>query len=110
MKLLVKFLCDGKIQCENEQDCMKILKDLKTMFGFLDEDLDCQKIDNERKETNAKMAISEVATEKVLPMEIWHLIWENLDFPNRQKTCVLVCQTWKFEIRNRPKFFCFRVK
>ena len=65
MKLLVKFLCDGKIQCENEQDCMKILKDLKTMFGFLDEDLDCQKIDNERKETNAKMAISEVATEKV---------------------------------------------
>ena len=35
------------------------------MFGFLDEDLDCQKIDNERKETNAKMAISEVATEKV---------------------------------------------
>ena len=65
MKLLVKFLCDGKIQCENEQDCMKILKDLKTMFGFLDEDLDCQKIDNDRKETNEKMAISEVATEKV---------------------------------------------
>jgi hypothetical protein len=61
----VKFLCDGKIQCENEQDCKKILKDLKNMFGFLDEDLDCQKIDNDRKETNEKMAISEVATEKV---------------------------------------------
>ena len=44
---------------------MKILKDLKTMFGFLDEDLDCQKIDNDRKETKEKMAISEVATEKV---------------------------------------------
>ena len=44
---------------------MKILKDLKNMFGFLDEDLDCQKIDNDRKETNEKMAISEVATEKV---------------------------------------------
>ena len=46
---------------------MKILKDLKNMFGFLDEDLDCQKIDNDRKETNEKMAISEVATEKLLP-------------------------------------------
>ena len=45
---------------------MKILKDLKNLFGFLDEDLDCQKIDNDRKETNEKMAkISEVATEKV---------------------------------------------
>ena len=52
----------------------------------------------------AKMAISEVATEKGFPMEIWHQIWENLDFQNRQKTCVLVSKTWKFEIRNQPKF------
>ena len=44
---------------------MNIMKDLKNMFGFLDEDLDCQKIDNDRKETKEKMAISEVATEKV---------------------------------------------
>jgi hypothetical protein len=56
------------------------------------------------KEVGEKMAISEVETEKVLPMEIWHQIWENLDFPNRQKTCVLVCKTWKFEIRNVLKF------
>ena len=48
------------------------------------------------------MAISEVATG--FPMEIWHQIWENLDFQNRQKTCVLVSKTWKFEIRNQPKF------
>jgi len=56
------------------------------------------------KEVDDKMAISEVATEKVLPMEIWHQIWENLDFKNRQKICVLVSKTWKFEIRNQPKF------
>ena len=56
------------------------------------------------KEVDEKMAISEVETERVLPMETWHQIWENLDFPNRQKTCVLVCQSWKFEIRNQPKF------
>ena len=56
------------------------------------------------KEVGEKMAISEVATEKVLPMEIWHQIWENLDFPNRQKTCVLVSKTWKYQIRNQPKF------
>ena len=56
------------------------------------------------KEVDDKMAISEVATKKVLPMEIWHQIWENLDFENRQKICVLVSKTWKFEIRNRAKF------
>ena len=84
---------------------MKILKNLKNLFGFLDEDLGCQKIENDQKETNEKMAkISEVATEKVLPMEIWHQIWENLDFQNRQKTCILVSKTWKFEIRNQAKF------
>ena len=51
-----------------------------------------------------EMALSEIATEKVLPVEIWHQIWENLDFQNRQKICVLVCQNWKFQIRNQPKF------
>ena len=51
-----------------------------------------------------KMAISEVATEKVLPMEIWHEIWSSLDFNTLQKICVLVSKTWKFEIRNQPKF------
>ena len=51
-----------------------------------------------------KLVLSEVATEKVLPVEIWHQIWENLDFQNRQKICVLVCKTWKFQIRNQPKF------
>ena len=56
------------------------------------------------KEVDEKMAISEVETEKVLPMEIWHKIWENLDFQNRQKICVLVCKTWKCQIRNQPKF------
>ena len=44
---------------------MKILNDLKNMFGFLDEDLDWQKIDNDGKETDEKMAISEVATKKI---------------------------------------------
>ena len=82
MKLLVKFLCDGKIQCENEQDCMKILKDLKNMFGFLDEDLDCQKIDNDRKETNEKMAISEVATERVPEVNCCPI--KNLDLPEEK--------------------------
>ena len=56
------------------------------------------------KEVGEKMAISEVVTEKGLPMEIWHQIWENLDFQNRQKTCVLVSKAWFFEIRNQPKF------
>ena len=56
------------------------------------------------KEVDDKMAISEVATEKVLPMEIWHEIWSSLDFNTLQKICVLVSTTWKFEIRNQPKF------
>ena len=56
------------------------------------------------KEVGEKMAISKVETEKVLPMEIWHQIWDNLDFQNRQKICVLVCKSWNFQIRNQPKF------
>ena len=56
------------------------------------------------KEVDDKMALSEVATEKVLPMEIWHEIWSSLDFNTLQKICVLVSKTWKFEIRNQPKF------
>ena len=54
------------------------------------------------KEVGKTMAISEV--EKVLPMEIWHEIWSSLDFNTLQKICVLVSKTWKFEIRNQPKF------
>ena len=52
----------------------------------------------------AKEVVEKMATDNVLPMEIWHEIWENLDFENRQKVCVLVSKTWKFEIRNQAKF------
>ena len=101
MKLLVKFLCDGKIQCENEQDCMKILKDLKNMFGFLDEDLDCQKIDNDRKETNEKMAISEVATEKVPEVNCSPI--KNLDLPEEKMDTIE--KVSEAQAKNTPKIY-----
>ena len=44
MKKLVQFLFDGKIHCINEEESLKFLKSLKNLFGFSDDDLECQKI------------------------------------------------------------------
>jgi len=43
LKKLVQFLHDGKIHCENEDESLKILKNLRNLFGFSDADLECQK-------------------------------------------------------------------
>ena len=34
LEKLVQFLHDGKIHCENEDESLKILKDLRNLFGF----------------------------------------------------------------------------
>jgi len=44
LKKLVQFLYDGKIHCKNEEESLKFLKSLKNLFGFSDDDLECQKI------------------------------------------------------------------
>jgi len=42
LKKLLQFFYDGKINCENEDEASKILKSLKDLFGFSDDDLECQ--------------------------------------------------------------------
>ena len=69
MKKLVQFLRDGKIHCENEEESLKILKDLKNLFGFSETDLDCQKIlpksVNEGKKKPTKRQTKNPAAEKM---------------------------------------------
>jgi len=43
LKKMVQFLHDGKIHCENEDESLEILKNLKNLFGFSNADLECQK-------------------------------------------------------------------
>ena len=82
---------------------MKILKDLKNMFGFLDEDLDCQKIDNDRKETNEEMAISEVATEKVPKLNSSPI--KNLDLSEEKGDTIEKIGFSEAQAKNTPKIY-----
>ena len=82
---------------------MKILKDLKNMFGFLDEDLDCQKIDNNRKEINEKMAISEVATEKVPGVNCSPI--KNLDLSEEKMDTIEKIGVSEAQAKNTPKIY-----
>jgi len=42
LKKLVQFLHNGKIECQNEEESLEILKSLKNLFGFSDDDLEWQ--------------------------------------------------------------------
>merc|ERR1712212_511265 len=44
LEKLVQFLHNGKIECKNEEESLEVLKSLKHLFGFSDDDLECQAI------------------------------------------------------------------